>query len=541
MKIRRLVVNNFRGIKKLEWTPEDDNLICLIGHGDSTKSSILASIEFALFPHWNLKLTDADFYECKPVQNPIYIELIIGDVTNSEILHDPLFSTAGRYWDSENKCLVNSSEAEGKELVLQIIFRADETLEPTWFISNESGVEEVMKQGKRALFNMTRFDDKSERNFKWGYNTMLSKITEKNGQKEIKSVLAEAGRSARENFDENKLDSDFHDSSRIVSEEAKIWGAGHKSIKPFLDVFSAEALCLNDENNIPIHMMGAGSKKLILIAMAKYLFSNDEIPEGHILLMDELENGLEPHRLIHVIFSLNEISKQFGSQIIISSHSPIVLKEIAGDGTYRVININNEIRIVKLDPESNGAIRTNPEGFFLKKIVICEGKTEIGLLRALKKKWVQNHAMAPEHLGAYFILGEGSKAPQYIEIFTRFNYEICVYRDSDVQQSLPSGTADFKYQGTINTEQAICKDAPNDLISNIISFCEENGKTNVPKQDTFDSNYREALADFLHREDVFRRIDRGEILGDMVFPYLEQMRDSDFLSTIGDIEQWIYS
>ncbi len=302
MKIRRLIVKNFRGIKNLEWIPEDDNLICLIGHGDSTKSSILASIEYVLYPHWNLKLTDVDFHKCNPVQNPIYIELIMGDITNTEIAQDPLFSVSGRYWDSVGKCLVDSSNAEGKESVIQIVFRADQTLEPTWFVSNESGVEELIKQGKRALFNMTRFDDKSERNFKWGYNTMLSKITERNGQHEIRSVLAEAGRSARDSFDENILDKDFHESSTIVSEEAKFWGAGHSTIKPFLDVFSAEALCLNDENNIPIHMMGAGSKKLILIAMAKYLFSNEESTEGHILLMDELENGLEPHRLIHVVF-----------------------------------------------------------------------------------------------------------------------------------------------------------------------------------------------------------------------------------------------
>jgi putative ATP-dependent endonuclease of the OLD family len=38
-------------------------MICLIGPGDSTKTTILNAIEYALSPKWNLTFTDNDFYQ----------------------------------------------------------------------------------------------------------------------------------------------------------------------------------------------------------------------------------------------------------------------------------------------------------------------------------------------------------------------------------------------------------------------------------------------------------------------------------------------
>jgi predicted ATP-dependent endonuclease of OLD family len=44
MQIRNLQVKNFRGIKEFNWTI-DSPVICLIGPGDSTKTTILDAIE----------------------------------------------------------------------------------------------------------------------------------------------------------------------------------------------------------------------------------------------------------------------------------------------------------------------------------------------------------------------------------------------------------------------------------------------------------------------------------------------------------------
>ncbi|HBK4804844.1 TPA: AAA family ATPase, partial [Enterobacter hormaechei subsp. steigerwaltii] len=46
-KIRHIEVENFRVIKKLSWSPSP-GLNCLIGPGDSGKSTILDAIDLAL-------------------------------------------------------------------------------------------------------------------------------------------------------------------------------------------------------------------------------------------------------------------------------------------------------------------------------------------------------------------------------------------------------------------------------------------------------------------------------------------------------------
>ena len=61
MRIRHLSIQNFRGIQKLDWALPKTNLICLIGRGDSTKSSILDAIRFALFPTWNPSFEEFDW------------------------------------------------------------------------------------------------------------------------------------------------------------------------------------------------------------------------------------------------------------------------------------------------------------------------------------------------------------------------------------------------------------------------------------------------------------------------------------------------
>ena len=75
MRIRHVKINNFRGIKNAELTfPQDQRLICLIGPGDSTKTTILKAIHYVLWPNWNLTVSSNDFYECN-TENPIIIEV----------------------------------------------------------------------------------------------------------------------------------------------------------------------------------------------------------------------------------------------------------------------------------------------------------------------------------------------------------------------------------------------------------------------------------------------------------------------------------
>ncbi len=71
MKIRQLIIKNFRGIKSLELEINHDFTV-LIGPGDSTKTTVLDAIALVLSPYWNANITDNDFYN-SDLQNNIEI------------------------------------------------------------------------------------------------------------------------------------------------------------------------------------------------------------------------------------------------------------------------------------------------------------------------------------------------------------------------------------------------------------------------------------------------------------------------------------
>ncbi len=78
MDIKNLKVQHFRGINQLDWNV-NGRFVCLIGPGDSTKSTILDAIELAITPRRNVTFDDADFYNAD-TDNPILISITIGEI-----------------------------------------------------------------------------------------------------------------------------------------------------------------------------------------------------------------------------------------------------------------------------------------------------------------------------------------------------------------------------------------------------------------------------------------------------------------------------
>ena len=58
-RIRRLEIRNFRSIKILDWAPSA-GINCLIGPGDSGKSTILDAIDLCLGARRNVSIADTD-------------------------------------------------------------------------------------------------------------------------------------------------------------------------------------------------------------------------------------------------------------------------------------------------------------------------------------------------------------------------------------------------------------------------------------------------------------------------------------------------
>ena len=72
MRIVTLEIQNFRGIKHSKITFPEKRILCLVGAGDSTKSTLLEAIRWNLLQGWVINVTDSDFYKCN-TEEPIII------------------------------------------------------------------------------------------------------------------------------------------------------------------------------------------------------------------------------------------------------------------------------------------------------------------------------------------------------------------------------------------------------------------------------------------------------------------------------------
>ena len=80
-RIRRLEIRNFRSIQFLDWVPSA-GINCLIGTGDSGKSSILDAIDLCLGARRSAPFCDTDFHRLD-VNEPIVITVTLGALSDT--------------------------------------------------------------------------------------------------------------------------------------------------------------------------------------------------------------------------------------------------------------------------------------------------------------------------------------------------------------------------------------------------------------------------------------------------------------------------
>src|SRR5687768_15970676 len=115
MQIRELTIERFRGINTLTWRPVS-NVVCLVGPGDSTKTTILDAIELALGSRWAVHLSDMDFYG-GDTSVPLTITVTVGQLP-SALLSDDKYGLEIQGWNSTDG--VHDEPEPGDEAVLTV-------------------------------------------------------------------------------------------------------------------------------------------------------------------------------------------------------------------------------------------------------------------------------------------------------------------------------------------------------------------------------------------------------------------------------------
>ncbi len=386
MRIKHIEIRNFRGIKSLSWQVKG-NFNCIIGPGDTCKTTILTALDYALSPRSVLAFDDSDFFN-QDVNQSIVIQVTLADWDEAQ-------EDVKRFFQenkfAQYKCgLTNTGPlpepTPGNPGAISISLRVDKSLEPRWSVVRGRDEEEDQDRkpiyaADRAVLGLSRIDIFSDFHFTWGRNTILTRLSA-GGEGNLNIVLSALARDMREcDISQNECIQACQNVADTIKSEAQNSGVSLADLSPKIDMqrqsIGTSALSLH-ENNVPLRNKGDGTKRLIGTAMQMKLNGGKNIS-----LIDELEVGLEPHRIRGLIYKL----KNSGQQIFATTHSPVVIRELAVSDNELYVCKRDVAGIVSLEslavvPEIQGQVRANAEAFLGSKIICCEGSTEVGCLRA---------------------------------------------------------------------------------------------------------------------------------------------------------------
>jgi len=466
MRIRHLKVANFRGIQSLNWSL-GPRVICLVGQNDATKTGILDAIELGLWTRGNYPVADTDFFDAD-VTHPICVEITVGEIPDALIADDKFglylrgFSEAGGLVDDPG---------EGLESVVTIRCEITAELEPNWcLIKNSQAESKHVSWRDREKLGVARLGADVDRHLTWSRGSALVKLTA--GDNSLSQMLANVSRAARAAVTEADLP-DLDTAAGAAKTSAARMGAKFEELEAGLD---ATGLSLGNsvfalhEDKIPLRLWGLGTKRLAALAIQQSGTGADSV-----LLIDEVEHGLEPHRIRHLLKRLGEnldgTSRTHG-QVILTTHSPTAALTLPVSELAFVRSRNGETTALSVDPAGVNAVqsiaRVAPHSLFGRKLVVCEGATEVGLCRGLEPFWAAaNGGLSPAHLGFVPIDGGGrTNAPNRALALKRVGFDVVVVADSD-EPLLPdtnvlnaAGVTALLWQGGLATEERLALDLP---------------------------------------------------------------------------------
>jgi len=569
-KIVKLHIKNFRGIKNLllDFMPNQD-LICLIGRGDSGKTTVLDALSLALSPSWNPTFYVTDFYQCN-LGDPIEIEVSLIDFPH-ELKSENKFGLLLRALNPEtNKIVddvVHGDISPSPIPVLTIKLSVDESLEPSWTVTSHRDHDEKISASDRARINCFLISDYIDRHFSWNKGSplfALLKSIEVDGTPDHQNVILQSLIKAKEAIDQHDFDG-LTEATSLLKEQAVQFGLDISEVTTTLDF---RELSIRDsraslhEGAIPFRQKGKGSKRLTSMAIQSAL-----VQSGGIMLIDEIEQGLEPDRIKHLCRHLKE--SHIG-QVFITTHSRDAIEELGADSLLLLLKEKETDQIDARhlfegnDDKLKAAVRACPEAFFAKKVIVCEGATEIGVCRALGKWRRKNGKPQMSFKDTAYVDGTGSTLTERcIQISKCMKTALICDSDnagtnSSKEAIRQSGVKIFDCENDLCLEQQVFKDMPWEGVKRLLTYAQEHHidsfnnafseyvASPVAQWGETDELRQKIISEFRIKENGssgkkwFKAIHHGEALGDIVFEHFEQIDSAAQLKAILDgLSNWI--
>ena len=572
MKIRHISVKNFRGIRELEWNVRSD-VVCLIGPGDATKSTVLDAIYYTLGHHRFLSMNDADFYGAN-IGEPIVIAVTVTHPPR-KLLTENAYALLQRGWSAEDGLADDPDPAS--EAALTIELRVDDALEPRWIVTKPGVEEKPIGWRDRAALQLFRIDDSINTHLAWRRGSALAALT--SDSDEVDSTLTAAFRQARDAAFAQPHEK-LHEAATAAYWHAVALGAPEGSpFRPGLEastMMGGTRLALH-QDNVPVSSAGLGTRRLVTLALQRAGISG-----GSVVLIDEVEHGLEPHRLLHLLQSLREaIAKSDEDvglgQVFLTTHSAEAVAELTVEELH-IVRSEDGCTTIRRTPESltdpNGIepqalTRAAAPALLARRVIVAEGRTELGYLRAMAHAWNLSQGIPIAHLGTTFMEGGGTHAANRAIGLARLGYKTALFVDSDkplrpsAEVIRDAGVQIIQWADAVSIEERVAHDLPSHELKRLVQLAimlagDDEAVLNAieaqlpsahrltgsdPLSWMTDSitleEIRQAIGKAFKRK-WFKGIDEGELIGKLVDELLAQMSESDTATKIAELKDFAY-
>ena len=443
-------------------------------------------------------------------------------------------------------------------------------------LSNDEG--RVIGWKDRAALQLFRIDDSINTHLAWGRGSALAALTAKDN--EVDSTLNAAHRQARDAaFDapHEKLNT----AASAAYEQAVALGVpAGPPFRPGLDASPASgaARLTLHQDKVPLSYAGLGTKRLVAVALQRAGLSGNSV-----VLIDEVEHGLEPHRLLLLLQSLREAVTKADAepglgQVFLTTHSPVAVAELKADELH-VVRSEEGVTTIQRVPDAftdtdgidpQAVTRAGASALLARRVIVAEGRTEVGYLRAMASEWSTARGTPMAHHGTTTTDGGGSQAAGRAIGFARLGYETALFVDSDAQlhPSVASvseaGVRVIRWANCVSIEERVARDLPDEDLEQLVRLAIElvedqeavlsaihaqlpDGASSlttpavmswVSPTTTMDE-IRDAIGKAAKKK-WFKGIEQGERLGELVVGLLPRMSDSDTAKKTTKLESFAY-
>lgn len=551
MYIKRVKIENFRGIKEMDWILEN-KLLCLIGASDSTKTTILDAIEYGLYPYWNLNITNTDFYECN-LNNPILIQITIGNLPEYFMEENTYGLFIRKFVEDDS----NDEPTNDDEIFLTIQLSVNEFFEPEWKVVTNRNIEKSISHKDRAKLGIARIGENIDKDFYIGRNSILKSYID--DTRELNNQVFGILQSVKQqDIDTTSVDSAFANIKKVIDNyNIKL----NNQLGLELEMKSSDLNISNigiSDGLIPLNKKGTGTKRLLSSILNLEGDNNDNC-----ILIDEIEYGLEPYRIADLLYKLKTKKRQS----IITTHSSIPITELDYHNLIICRSENGKTSCLNIPEEFQGLLRSFPYAFLSRKILVTEGATEWGIIRRFNEIWNDENFSLAYSSGIIVDGHGGSSAITKAKQFKKLGYDVAIFIDGD--DNTANEQADklqdikvFKLRDKYNTEKRILEDINFENLQKIVDIMVqvkdeslikkymeeffgistlklEDVKDSIQEKDIKNKLYEILIKKDSKNVDIFKGTTYGKYLGDLISDLsTTDLKDSEIITLLNEVRIW---